>query len=337
MVVTKMLKYVCFSLGLPVVDDGVGASSGLKFRTLGCIFRSSFICKLLIMPVAPERITFVFQRVERDLVKLSSKQTVASVHSFRTGARRLQILCEQLLPERDRNQKKLLKLLSRMRKRAGKIRDLDAQLAALRSLKVLQQPRRKTQLMQALIELRAENEKRLRKALTKEAVREVRKRLRRARKDLQPKEIHDPLEVAREMLSQTANPKGSLTEEVLHQQRIVTKHARYVAEFAPKSPEADRLIAQLKHAQDALGDWHDWLMLTQTSVQHLGDVHQSPLVALLHNLTGAKFRKAVSTLAAARPAHANAKPAAARKAEMSANQASPDTSSITTIAATSAA
>src|ERR1700722_3293844 len=315
MVVTKMLKYVCFSLGLPVVDDGVGASSGLKFRTLGCIFRSSFICKLLIMPVAPERITFVFQRVERDLVKLSSKQTVASVHSFRTGARRLQILCEQLLPERDR----------------------DAQLAALRSLKVLQQPRRKTQLMQALIELRAENEKRLRKALTKEAVREVRKRLRRARKDLQPKEIHDPLEVAREMLSQTANPKGSLTEEVLHQQRIVTKHARYVAEFAPKSPEADRLIAQLKHAQDALGDWHDWLMLTQTSVQHLGDVHQSPLVALLHNLTGAKFRKAVSTLAAARPAHANAKPAAARKAEMSANQASPDTSSITTIAATSAA
>ena len=68
------------------------------------------------------------------------------------------------LPERDRNQKKLVKLLTRLRKRAAKIRDLDAQLGALRSLKVSQEPRRKTQLMQALIELRAEHEKKLRKA-----------------------------------------------------------------------------------------------------------------------------------------------------------------------------
>ena len=70
-----------------------------------------------------------------------------SVHGFRTTSRRLQILLEELLPNRDRNQKKLLKMLNRIRKRAGKVRDLDVQLAALRSLKVPQEPRRKTQLM----------------------------------------------------------------------------------------------------------------------------------------------------------------------------------------------
>jgi len=128
------------------------------------------------MSVAAEHISLVFQKLERDLVKLSSKQTAASVHNFRTGASRLQTLFQQLLPEPERNQKKLLKMFSRMRKRAGKIRDLDVQLAALRSLKVSQEPRRKTQLMHALIELRAEHEKKLRKVLSKDEVREIRKR-----------------------------------------------------------------------------------------------------------------------------------------------------------------
>ncbi len=48
--------------------------------------------------------------------------------------------------------------------------------------------------------------------------------------------------------------------------------------------------------QDALGDWHDWLTLTQTASKHLGDVRESPLVAELHNVTGAKFRHAVAVL-----------------------------------------
>jgi|ERR1700722_1912103 len=253
------------------------------------------------MSVAAEHISSVFQKLERDLVKLSSKQTAASVHNFRTGASRLQTLFQKLLPEGDRNQKKLLKMLSRMRKRAGKVRDLDVQLAALRSLKVSQEPRRKTQLMHALIELRAENEKKLRKVLTKDEVREIRKRLRRARKDFRLEQIRDPLKTARLMLAQVARTEGPLTAEQLHRYRIVTKRARYVAELAPKSPDAEQLIAQLKRAQDALGDWHDWLNLEQTAAQRLGDVHQSSLVAVLHNLAGTKFRKAVAVLPSASP------------------------------------
>lgn len=263
------------------------------------------------MSVAAEHISLVFEKLERDLVKLSSKQTAASVHNFRTGASRLQTLFLQLLPEPDRNQKKLLKMFSRMRKRAGKIRDLDVQLAALRSLKVSQEPRRKTQLMHALIELRAENEKKLRKVLTKDEVREIRKRLRRARKDLQVDQIRDPLKTARLMLAQVARPEGPTTAEQLHRDRILTKRARYVAEFATKSPAAEQLIAQLKRAQDALGDWHDWVTLEQTAAQRLGDVHQSSLVAVLHNLSGTKFRKAVAALPSVGSVEA---PAAKRKA-----------------------
>jgi len=250
------------------------------------------------MSIAIDRSQLVFQKTERALLKLSSQQSAESVHAFRTTSRRLQTLLEQLLPERDRNQKKLLKMLSRIRKRAGKVRDLDVQLAALRSLKVPQEPRRKTQLMHGLIELRAKHEKKLCKMLTKDAIRELRKRLKRGAKEVRPETSSDALKVARTMLNEVVRPSGPVSEDVLHQYRMVVKRARYAAEFAPKSEEAHQFIGQLKRLQDAVGNWHDWLTLTQAAAKRLGDVNQSSLVAALHNVTGSKFRHAVAALAA---------------------------------------
>jgi len=250
------------------------------------------------MSIAPERCRLVFQKLERDLDRLSAQPEAKKVHRFRTGVRRLQALLEELCPARDRNQKRLLKLLTRMRKKAGKVRDLDVQLAALRSLKFPQEPRRKTQLMQQLIELRGQREKKLSKALTREAVREIHKRLKRARKDFHPEVNRDPLSVARQVLEPIAKADGLPTEELVHQYRLLAKRARYTAEFASKSPESAQFIAQIERVQDALGDWHDWITLTRSAAKRLGDVHESSLVAALHNVTGAKFRNAVTSLSA---------------------------------------
>jgi CHAD domain-containing protein len=248
------------------------------------------------MSIASKRSRVIFQKLEEDLIKLSSKPRADNVHRFRTGTRRLQILLDALSPQMDRNQKRLLKLLGRVRKRAGKLRDLDVQLAALRSLKVPREPRRKTQLISQLIELRGEQEKKLRKAVGGDAVHEIRKRLKRTAKNFSPEAGGDPLAYARKMLEGISRPDAPLTEAMLHQYRIVTKRARYAAEFAEPSPEAVQFIAGLKRIQDAIGDWHDWLTLTQTASEHLGEVRDSSLVAELHNVAGAKFRHAVSVL-----------------------------------------
>jgi CHAD domain-containing protein len=88
---------------------------------------------------------------------------------------------------------------------------------------------------------------------------------------------------------------------MLHQYRILSKRARYAAEFSGPSTEATQFIAGLKRIQDALGDWHDWLTLTRTASERLGEVRESPLVAELHNVTGAKFRHAVTVLSQIRP------------------------------------
>ena len=261
------------------------------------------------MSIATERSQLVFKKTEQALLKLSSRQSAESVHGFRTSSRRLETLLEQLLPERDRNQKKLLKLLKRIRTRAGKVRELDVQLAALRSLKVPQEPRRKTQLMHGLIELRAKQEKRLRKLLTKNTIRETRKRLKRAEKEIRPEAGRNALSVARSMLRDVVRPAGPVSEDLLHQYRTVVKRARYVAEFAPKSTEAAQFISQVKRLQDAVGNWHDWLTLTESAVKRLGDVNQSSLVAALHHVTGGKFRNAVAALSSSPTLQKVTKPA----------------------------
>lgn len=252
------------------------------------------------MSIAPQRSRAVFQKLERDLAKLSSKSPAESVHRFRTGTRRLQILLGELSPKLDRNEKKLLKRLARIRKRAGKVRDLDVQLTALRSFKFPRQPRRKTQLINSLIELRSRQEKKLRKEVDAATMREIGKRLKRTATHFNPKTARDPLAVAKAMLAKLDAADTPLTEAVLHQYRILSKRARYAAEFASPSPEVANFITAIKALQDALGDWHDWLTLTQTATAHLGDVRESPLVAELHNVTGAKFRNAISVLRRAR-------------------------------------
>lgn len=252
------------------------------------------------MPIDSKRSRAVFQKLERDLLDLSPKPRANSVHRFRTGTRRLQILLGELSPKFDRSEKKLLKLLGRIRKRAGKVRDLDMQSAALRSLKVPREPRRKTQLVNHLIELRGRQEKKLRKELDKSAIREIRKRLKRASRRFDAEAGRDPLAAARAMLESLQPSNPPLTEAMLHQYRILTKRARYAAEFAKPSPAAEKFIAEMKNLQDALGDWHDWLTLTQTAGKHLGEVRDSSLVAELHNVTGAKFRHAVALLSQTR-------------------------------------
>jgi CHAD domain-containing protein len=162
--------------------------------------------------------------------------------------------------------------------------------------------------MHGLIELRAKHEKRLRKVLDRETLREVRKRLKRTSKEVKLHDSADPLAVARTMLARVGRLAGPVNEERLHQYRTVVKRARYAAEFAPKSAEAAQFVAQLKRLQDAVGNWHDWLTLTHTAAKRLGDVNQSSLVAALHNVTGGKFRQAVAALSSSPTIQTTTKP-----------------------------
>jgi CHAD domain-containing protein len=249
-----------------------------------------------------------FRKLGRQLSKLASRPAPERVHKFRTSSRRIEVLMEEFSARLRRNDKKLLKLLSRLRKKAGRVRDLDVQASALRSLKIPQEPARKSQLMRTLAEERAKREKKFNKALDRKAAAELRRRLKRCAATLDIPRNADPLALALRKVTELELDSGPVAEKTLHRFRIAGKRARYVAEFADRTAERARLIEQLKHMQDVIGDWHDWLQLTEKAEQLFGDVPGSALVAALHNLTRAKFRQAVSALAETRGALIDKKP-----------------------------
>jgi len=261
------------------------------------------------MPLRPENTRVTFRKLSRQLSKLAGKMSPENVHKFRTSSRRVEVLVSDLAERHSGNDKKLLKLLARLRKKAGRVRDLDVQSAALRSLKIPEQPVRKARLMRTLAEERSQREKRLTKSLDKRTVAEVRKRLKRAAASLQIPRNADPLALARQKLNALEVDQGVITEKTLHQFRIAGKRARYIAELAGKDAEASRLIGLLNHMQDVIGDWHDWVQLAERAEELFGGVQESPLVAVLRNVTRAKFRQAVNTLTETRAALTAKKPA----------------------------
>ena len=111
------------------------------------------------MPLRPENTRVTFRKLSRQLSKLAGKLSPENVHKFRTSSRRVEVLVSDLAERRSGNDKKLLKLLARLRKKAGRVRDLDVQSAALRSLKIPEQPVRKARLMRTLAEERSQRGK----------------------------------------------------------------------------------------------------------------------------------------------------------------------------------
>ena len=259
------------------------------------------------MPVDQTQCRIVIQKLDRQLIQMAKKLDPASVHKVRTYSRRVESLLANLVAEPNRNHKKLLKLLGKLRKRAGRVRDLDVQMSNLRSLKIAREAGQKAQLQRALAQERGKQASELDHSLAKEKIRELRKRLKRAADDLQFPEGTQPLDVTMRELARLE--QGPLTEKTLHQYRIAGKRARYVAEFAGKDPEAERLVEKLKRMQDVIGDWHDWLKLVQRAQKMFGGVRDSALVSALQNLTRAKFRQGVDAVVEMRGSIAGQKPA----------------------------
>lgn len=254
------------------------------------------------MSVYQEKINRLFSKLERQLVKSASKPLPGNVHRLRTALRRVEAVLIELSPELDRNQRKLLKLLTRLRRRAGKVRDVDVQVTALRALKVSDEPGRKTQILASLANQRASREKRFVKLLDRESLQELRKRLKRAQRTALHISAPNPLVPATRIFETLARENQTLNETSLHQYRINGKRARYIAELADDEPDAQRFVGHLKQMQDVLGEWHDWLTLSQTVLRLDDSGRNSPLSAALSNITRAKFQEALQAVSTTKAA-----------------------------------
>jgi CHAD domain-containing protein len=250
------------------------------------------------MNMSRDRTALAFHKLSRQISKLSEKPKPEYVHRFRTLSRRVEALLEGLVADPAGNDKKLLVLLARLRKKAGKVRDLDVQISILRALRIPQDRARKTELIQALCDERQKREARLASAFDEHTLRELGRRLKRASKAL-PLD-GDPLQPALRQLEDLTRIASPITEATLHRYRILGKRVRYLAEQCPDNAQAYEIVPRLKQVQDAIGDWHDWLKLTEKANKFFASAPNSGLLSTLRAISRNKFLQAVDVLTRAR-------------------------------------
>lgn len=271
------------------------------------------------MSVDLERAESLFGKLDDLLSKTRAKPLPERVHHIRTTTRRVEALLETLLGKSTAPHK-LMKRLRRLRKRAGKVRDMDVQMAALRTVKIGREPERKVHLMQYLSDRRLKFQDRMVEELDADASRKLRKQLSKAKDALFPATIVstpvveadptakrkpkfadaatlsaklDPLGMSLRRFAAVVRAFPDFSENNLHDFRTECKRVRYTAEMATADDEARLVLDLLKEMQDQVGDWHDWQVLTSEAAQLFADPGpESALIAALRNMTQAKFTAA---------------------------------------------
>jgi hypothetical protein len=67
------------------------------------------------MPIDRKRCRVSFQKLDRELAKLPTNPAPESVHKMRTNGRRVEVVLREIVKDLSGNDKKLLKMLARLR------------------------------------------------------------------------------------------------------------------------------------------------------------------------------------------------------------------------------
>lgn len=227
-----------------------------------------------------------------------------SVHRLRTTIRRIESLVSYANPEISKKEERSLEKIADLRKRAGKVRDLDVQVELLGTLGNGSAAKDRKTLAELLEKKRERQAKRLESAIKKLQDAKFFDRLGRIAE--QAGVLRDgknrplaPLEEAKAQLVRMASDYEagqSMKPSRLHEARVSLKRIRYMAELAEASAAQKDFTRKLKSTQDAIGDWHDWQELTAKAEKRFSDRANSALVHEARTVLSARHSDATSAV-----------------------------------------
>lgn len=236
--------------------------------------------------------------------KLAKEVTPKSVHRLRTTIRRVESVVSYANPDLGKKLERSLERLEDLRRRAGKVRDIDVQVELLQKIGNGSTARDRKALTDLLEKRRMRQARRLNSALTRFADAKFFSRMERVAQRVGETPAGDnrplaPLEEARLQVSRLAASVAShqsITPNRLHEARIQLKKIRYLAELAEESPERNAFLSELRAVQDAVGQWHDWEDLTRLAEKRFADRVNCALLRELRALFAAQEGEAVSAV-----------------------------------------
>ncbi|MGH9615872.1 MAG: CHAD domain-containing protein [Acidobacteriaceae bacterium] len=250
---------------------------------------------------------FNFDRVQKDIRKLRNflKRTPKrpgpeEIHSLRTHTRRVQSALRALALDSSQNERRLLRELEKLRRKAGKVRDLDVLTGHVANVRMKNEG---PCLVQLLEHLGAEHARRSRQlhSLTVENRAALLRRLKGveaklgklAEKDTPDKAAPAEAMISELQLQRELGGASRLIRENLHLYRLKVKELRYILQMED-DPSDSQLIETLGEIKDAIGEWHDWQKLLGIAQEELPHGKNCKLVGLLQTIAGQKFRHALS-------------------------------------------
>jgi len=251
------------------------------------------------MAVDIQRVEKPIRKVRKLLKKMSAQPTPKEVHDLRTNSRRLEATLEAIDP--GQNGRKVLKLISRLRKHAGKVRDMDVLTAYASGL-----PREgdeeecSVRLLEYLGAERDGKARKLHKAAQNDSP-ELRKRLRKTSGELEKAITRANARrsgassqitaAALKSLSELEEP-SSLGKTNLHPYRVKVKELQNLLRLAEDNKD-EQFVESLGAVKDAIGEWHDWEELQSIATEVI-DHPRCHLLRAVRKNTDERLRRALA-------------------------------------------
>ena len=255
------------------------------------------------MPLNADRILKPVRQVRKLLKKMPKRPSPDEVHRLRTNTRRLEATLEAFSLDSRRNVRRLLKDLSRLRKRAGKVRDMDVLTAYASQVHPDGEQDCIVQLLEFLGAKREKRAKQLYAAVGQYGP-TVRKRLKRGSGQFKKilsgnnKTASDgnaAADVAGSALSLSTEltRPARLGRANLHPYRLKVKELRTVLRMSDSADRQD-FVDALGEVKDAIGEWHDWVELSSIANEVLDHGQRSELLRAVKETSDAKYQHALA-------------------------------------------
>jgi CHAD domain-containing protein len=238
----------------------------------------------------------------RKLLKKEKSISPEAIHDFRTHARRFEASAEALGLNSRRNEERLLRDLGQLRKRAGRVRDMDVLTGCALTVDVEGEQDCAVRLVEHLGAKRHRREKKLLQQVGKYG-QVLRQRLKRSfvhidrvladakgsAKNVAPT---DAMASALQLSSRLKTP-ARLNKGTLHPYRLKVKELRYVLQMSDAA-EDQKFIDKLGEVKDAIGEWHDWDELRRIATELLNHGRRCKLLRELKAVRNTKYDRALS-------------------------------------------
>lgn len=247
------------------------------------------------MKLQPNQVEKPLRKLRKQVGAFPSDPPPEDVHSLRTHTRRLEATVAALAMGRQKESRRLLKMIKPVRKAAGKVRDMDVLIGDVLTLSEDQGSEAVVRLVEHLANMRIKSARQLRDMVSKKRGK-IRKCLKESSKLMRKKLKDDSAPIdgnaGPQILVTELSHWPGLDEGNLHMFRIRIKELRYMLQL---SPQADgKVVDALGEVKDAIGEWHDWEELLRIAGKVLDPRSDGDLLKRIENTRSEKLQEALA-------------------------------------------